>query len=156
METWQTVSIILGVLVTWSAVQIKAFDWMLNRQFKQLDAKWESTEKRIEKLEKSIAEVRRDYVKREDWMRLSTTVEAKLDVVSARLDAILLSPVDYAMLTDSTRYPSQPSHCTCSEAIDGAGRVAQRRASAQCSRQRRTLHRLGAARAPDFLERPGS
>jgi hypothetical protein len=88
VETWQTVSIILGVLVTWSAVQIKAFDWMLNRQFKQLDAKWESTEKRIEKLETSIAEVRRDYVKREDWMRLSTTVEAKLDVVSARLDAI--------------------------------------------------------------------
>lgn len=88
MEIWQTLSLIVGVLVAWSVVQLKAIDWMLARQIKAFDAKYESTEARIEKLEGQIAEVRRDYVKREDWMRLSTTVEAKLDLVSARLDAI--------------------------------------------------------------------
>ena len=93
MESLTTVSLILGVLVAWSAVLLKAFDWMLKRQFDQFDEKFESTEKRIEKLETSIAEVRRDYVKREDWMRLSTTVEAKLDVVSARLDAIFAAEI---------------------------------------------------------------
>lgn len=94
--SWPTILALLGVLGTWSAVLLYALKVMLENSTKhindRLDAingRFESSEKRFEKIEASIAEVRRDYVKREDWVQLSTAVQAKLDVVSARLDAII-------------------------------------------------------------------
>lgn len=89
MGVMTTLSLIVGVLVAWSAVQLKAIDWIIGHNIKQFQERFESTEKRIEKLEVAIADVRRDYVKREDWVQFSTAVQAKLDVVSARLDAMV-------------------------------------------------------------------
>lgn len=86
--TWQTISLVVGLFTALSAIQIKAFDWLLKRNLDTFDARFNSSEKRIEQIEAKLVEVQRDYVRREDWMRLSTAVEAKLDVVSARLDAI--------------------------------------------------------------------
>lgn len=86
--TWQTISLFVGLFAALSAVQIKAFDWLLKRNLDTLEDRFKSADTRLDKIEARLDEFQRDYVRREDWMRLSTAVEAKLDVVSARLDAI--------------------------------------------------------------------
>ncbi len=78
---WEMLGVTLGILVTWSAVLLKAFDWMLKRLLEELDGKMRRLETRLETVESQ-------YVKREDWMRLTTTFEARFDLLMTRLDTL--------------------------------------------------------------------
>ena len=84
---WKSLSLLVGVVVTWSGVLLKSLDWMLKRNLEIFEEKFSGVLRRIEKLEAAVEAC----VKHEDYVRLSTTFEAKFDVVSARLDVLLMT-----------------------------------------------------------------
>jgi|GEM_PF-856086 len=86
--TWQSIVMFIGLAGTLTAIQLKAFDWLLRHRLTSIEDHLVSTDRRIEKLEQLVADTRRDYVRRDDWMRFSSTMEVKLDLVSTRLDAL--------------------------------------------------------------------
>lgn len=85
METWQTISIFIGVCVAMSAVQIKAYDWLLRRHLELFEARFHSAESRLEKLETGLAELNRECIKRDDWMKQTLSLEMKLGDLSSRI-----------------------------------------------------------------------
>lgn len=71
--------------------------WLMKRELANTDRRTGRIEERqesqsaeVERLEDSIADLRatlpRDYVHRDDWVRVSANLEAKLDAVHRRLD----------------------------------------------------------------------
>ena len=86
--TWQTISLFIGIAVAISAIQLKSFDWLLKGHLAVFDRRFMSVEERVEKLESAVQSIRQDYIRREDWMRQTSAIEVKLDLLSARLDAM--------------------------------------------------------------------
>lgn len=86
--TWQTISLFVGLVVAISAIQIKAFDWLLKAHLAVFDRKFLGVEERVAKLESAVESIRHDYIRREDWLRQTSALEVKLDLVNARLDAM--------------------------------------------------------------------
>lgn len=86
--TWQSIVLFVGLAVTISAIQIKSFDWLLKGHLAAFDRRFSTVEERVEKLEQTVESFRRDYIRREDWLRQTSAIEVKLDLVSARLDAM--------------------------------------------------------------------
>ena len=80
--TWQSIVMFIGLAGTLTAIQLKAFDWLLRHRLTSIEDHLVSTDRRIEKLEQLVADTRHD------WMRFSSTMEVKLDLVSTRLDAL--------------------------------------------------------------------
>ncbi|MEM9118488.1 MAG: hypothetical protein AAGD09_11465 [Cyanobacteria bacterium P01_F01_bin.56] len=64
-----------------------------DRRLKSLEAAHAENEAQIEVLERENANLRaqlpNDYVRRDDWIRFSTTLEQKLDALHRRFDAAL-------------------------------------------------------------------
>jgi hypothetical protein len=85
---WQTIAVFISVLVAWSTLLLKAMDAILGHKIKAFEDRFTSTDKRLENLEREVVEIRRDYVKREDWMSLKTTMEAKFDLVLTRVESL--------------------------------------------------------------------
>ncbi|OIO57333.1 MAG: hypothetical protein COX57_02150 [Alphaproteobacteria bacterium CG_4_10_14_0_2_um_filter_63_37] len=94
----------LGPLVTlialWSGVLFWAVKWLLDRYVKHIDGKLDGIQKanreggdKIDRVEKDLlklqAELPREYVRREDWIRFSSSIDAKLDHLRDKLDRVL-------------------------------------------------------------------
>ena len=79
-----------NLVVAFAAVIVALLSASITFVVHSVRRRWllEELDGKLRRLETRLETVESQYVKREDWMRLSTTVEAKLDVVSARLDAI--------------------------------------------------------------------
>ena len=85
---WQA----LVAIATLVAVNIAAIQWLFNRhdsvraenasRLEHIEAKAVDVEKDILRLR---AELPLDYVRREDWIRFSNTLEAKLDAMRAEM-----------------------------------------------------------------------
>ena len=85
---WQA----LVAIATLVAVNLAALQWLFNRhdsvraetsvKLQHLEAKAVEVEKEALKLR---AELPLDYVRREDWIRFSNTLEAKLDAMRAEM-----------------------------------------------------------------------
>lgn len=82
------------------ALAIAFVMWLMKRELANNDRRTGRIEERqdhqsadVERLEDSIADLRaslpREYVHRDDWVRVSANLEAKLDAVHRRLDGIL-------------------------------------------------------------------
>lgn len=82
--TWQTISLFVGLFVTLTAAQLKAFDWMLKRTIESFA---ETIERRLTKLEAELTEVRRDYIRRSEWMQEASQLAIKIDILTARLES---------------------------------------------------------------------
>lgn len=94
--TWQTISLFVGLAVAISAIQTKAFDWLLKGHLAVFDRRFLSVEERVAKLEEAQKAIQQDYIRREDWLRQTSAIEVKLDLLSARLDAMREAwPSDY-------------------------------------------------------------
>jgi hypothetical protein len=85
---WQA----LVAIATLVAVNLAAIQWLFNRhdsaraenaiKLEHLEAKAIEVEKDVLRLR---AELPLDYVRREDWIRFSNTLEAKLDAMRAEM-----------------------------------------------------------------------
>jgi hypothetical protein len=83
----------LGIVVTWSGVLLWAIKWILDRNQKHFDQRFDSTAERLRALEADVAGIRRElaseYVKREDWIRYGATITVKLENLWSRIDSLV-------------------------------------------------------------------
>lgn len=87
--TWQTISLFVALFGALSAAQLKAIDWMIRRGFEAYAPQFASLEKRLSRLETETAEIRRDYVRRDEWQQQISELGVKIELLSVRLDAAI-------------------------------------------------------------------
>lgn len=96
---WKVVGILATLFVAWNGFLVSVIWWLINRAAKGGDDRVRRLERSIEQegekrqdLEREfrqlIADLPLKYVQREDWIRLATTVEAKLDALAQRVDGL--------------------------------------------------------------------
>jgi hypothetical protein len=94
----QTTAVVAALLASWGALVLWAVKSMLDRQARHIDSRFDEMaverrkeEARVGRLERELlelkAELPRDYVRREDAIRNETAFHAKLDAISAKIDA---------------------------------------------------------------------
>lgn len=86
MTTGQTIISLVSTLGIFAGLTLGTLQWMLNRHDQ---ARTENSNKIMElqvKLLELRAELPINYVRREDWIRISNTLEAKLDAMRAEMN----------------------------------------------------------------------
>jgi hypothetical protein len=93
LEVWQVISLLIagaGVLVglvKWGTSQIKASIDLRMNGFERLADGWREQERAVLQLRIEMAE---RYVRREDYVRGQTVIEAKLDAINSEMKMIQL------------------------------------------------------------------
>ena len=96
---WKSITVLLGIIVTWSGVFLWAVKGMLAQNQNHADErfevlgkaltaqedKWQATDRALLHFK---AELPREYVRREDWIRFGATIDTKLDRLHDKLDNI--------------------------------------------------------------------
>jgi hypothetical protein len=93
---WHVFLLLFSLVGGWSGLLIWAIRWMLDRYIKGLDSRFDRLESRIEdesqqwkRLERELLELKvqlpERYVQREDWIRFTGKIEAKLDALAEAL-----------------------------------------------------------------------
>ena len=96
---WKLIGVIVTIGIAWSALLVGTIKVLIERAIR-------GNEKRFERIEEDLdceAEKRRalerefralladmplKYVQREDWIRLATTIEAKMDTLNLKFDDV--------------------------------------------------------------------
>ena len=97
---WRIVSVLLGMVTAWSAVLFWAVKWLLDRYQQHMDQRFEmllaSTSEEAQewqRVERDLltlrAELPQHYVRREDWIRFSSVIDAKLDALRAEQSVVV-------------------------------------------------------------------
>lgn len=91
LEVWQVISLliagagVLAGLVKWGTGQVKASIDMRMAGFEQLANRWQEQERAVLLLRIELSE---RYVRREDYVRGQTVIEAKLDAINSEMKMI--------------------------------------------------------------------
>ncbi|AMV00317.1 hypothetical protein [Xanthomonas citri] len=91
LEVWQVISLliagagVLAGLVKWGTSQIKASIDLRMAGFERLADGWREQERAVLQLRAELAE---RYVRREDYVRGQTVIEAKLDAINSEIKTI--------------------------------------------------------------------
>lgn len=83
--TWEAVGAFTLAAVTLAGLNVGALRWVLERREKAVDrntARWEEIERGFYELR---AQLPIEYVRREDWIRFSSTLDAKLDAMRVEM-----------------------------------------------------------------------
>jgi hypothetical protein len=90
---WQTVAILLtisGFSSTAMVLAVRIINGRLIEEIQQLRKSIDAGSQRTQDIEKEIlqlrAELARDYVRRDDWIRFGGSIESKLDSLRALID----------------------------------------------------------------------
>ena len=108
MVEWQIVIALISALLVFMGLNLGAMQWLLSRHEATRDENTAAIGKNrdyVAALETKLLELRgelpMEYVRREDWIRISNTLEAKLDAMRAemreeqqRLRAEVMSKID--------------------------------------------------------------
>lgn len=100
---WSQLGAMLGLLTIANGAFLMALKVMFDRNTKHIDQRLDvfeesidKTDSRIQKLELDVERLRgdigKDYVRREDWIRLSTQLDAKLDRLWEAVDGMKVRP----------------------------------------------------------------
>jgi flagellar basal body-associated protein FliL len=92
MVEWQIVIALISSLLVFMGLNLGAMQWLLNRHDQVRNENAAAIEKsrvNIAAIETKLLELRAElpmeYVRREDWIRISNTLEAKLDAMRAEM-----------------------------------------------------------------------
>lgn len=96
---WQQVAFFCGILALWSGFIIATLKWMLDKSDRHMGERLEGVMKRVEEFKNDVhhqeiqlqafkTEVAERYVSRDDWIRFAVTIEAKIDRLGGKLDAV--------------------------------------------------------------------
>lgn len=78
---WDTVGSLAAVMMTFVGVNLGALRWMLDRHRDAAlrdNARWQELERALFELRAALP---LEYVRREDWIRFSGTLDAKIDAM---------------------------------------------------------------------------
>lgn len=96
IEFWQLLSAMVGLLLSFLGFAMAAGRQLLGQMDKRLDARFaaiERTSTDLQALEREFlrfqATLPVEYVRREDWVRNQTVIEAKLDGLATRIDHMI-------------------------------------------------------------------
>ena len=79
--SWDAIATFVLVVVTIAGINAGSVKWMLDRQRQSLSSdseRWSEIERGLYELRASLP---LEYVRREDWIRFSGTLDAKLDAM---------------------------------------------------------------------------
>lgn len=96
---WKMVSLVVAILGAWSGLLIGAIKFLIERairgndtRFARIEADLEEESKKRRELEREFRGVLADlplkYVQREDWIRLASSIDAKMDALNRKLDDV--------------------------------------------------------------------
>ncbi len=96
---WQQVGVIVTIFLGWSALLVGVIKILIERAVRGNDDRFKRIEKDLERetekrrdLDKEMRTLQTDlpraYVQREDWIRLATTIEAKMDALNTKFDDV--------------------------------------------------------------------
>lgn len=101
------ISILIGVAMAWSVVLLWAVKVLLDRNQRHVDGRFELIDVRFEvlkkdteaeskqwqRIERDLMTLRADlplnYVRREDWIRFGSVIDAKQDTLSEKMERLL-------------------------------------------------------------------
>lgn len=95
----KSVSILVAVGLAWSGLLVGIIKILIERaiggnekRFERIESDLEDEAEKREVLEKEfrslLADMPLKYVQREDWIRLATTIEAKMDTLNMKFDEL--------------------------------------------------------------------
>ncbi len=93
IELWQLLTFLAGLMVaffsaTWAFAKVLLKQ--LDQRFRERDEKLNEVGNKIDEVEKDVlrlrAELPSEYVRREDWIRFSGTIDTKLDWLREKME----------------------------------------------------------------------
>lgn len=103
---WKMVGVIVTLFLAWSALLIGVIKWLLDKNQKQGDGRLAEINRRLEALENTAkqdtgewqrgereilelrAELARDYVRRQDFIQVISSLDAKMETLTLKIDSI--------------------------------------------------------------------
>ncbi|WP_160286845.1 hypothetical protein [Pseudomonas knackmussii] len=94
VDVWQLISMLLGflgVLFTLGKVLLAQIDKRLEQRFKAVETQVENFQNLERQFLRFQADLPLHYVRREDYVRNQTVIEAKLDALASKLEIIQIN-----------------------------------------------------------------
>jgi hypothetical protein len=96
---WNLVGLVCGIIALWSSLIIATLKWIVDRTEQQIAQRLELLSKTIDgfrgevhKLELELERFKREaaerFVGREDWIQFGIAIEAKIDRLGGKIDAV--------------------------------------------------------------------
>ncbi|WP_339860416.1 hypothetical protein [Thalassospira alkalitolerans] len=107
---WKAIGVLSGLFVTWSGFLVGIIKYLIERSLKAGDHRLEAIEQDLTDIKETVkdeigveADKRRElerefreliadlplkYVQREDWIRLATGIDAKMDALAGKVDEV--------------------------------------------------------------------
>lgn len=96
---WKLISVVVTLVLAWSALLLGTIKVLIERairgnekRFERIEEDLESEAEKRRQLEREfrtlLADMPLKYVQREDWIRLATTIEAKMDTLNMKFDDV--------------------------------------------------------------------
>lgn len=96
---WNLTALLCGIVALWSGFIIATLKWMLDKSDHHMGERLEMLGKHLDafrgevhKLELELERYKREaaerYVGRDDWIQFGITIEAKIDRLGGKLDAV--------------------------------------------------------------------
>lgn len=86
---WDAAFVIVTVLLAWSGLLVAVIGWLVNRMFDGMREEMSELKVANQAREREHMELRAslplNYVQREDWIRFSVGLDAKLDTIRAEM-----------------------------------------------------------------------
>lgn len=85
-------AIIVSIFVAWSALMVGIIKLLIERALTASNDRHKRLQKRVDNIESDfrnlLVDLPNKYVQREDWIRLATTIEAKMDALNNKFDEL--------------------------------------------------------------------
>lgn len=96
---WKLISVVVTIFLAWSGLLVGTIKVLIERairgndhRFERIEADLEDEAEKRRELEREfrtlLADMPLKYVQREDWIRLATTIEAKMDTLNMKFDDV--------------------------------------------------------------------
>ncbi len=99
MTDWQAISVFVTIFVAWSIFLLGAIKLLIDRALRAGEQRFQALEKAVDREAEKRRDVERElrqllanlplqYVQRDDWIRLATAFDAKMDALARKLDEV--------------------------------------------------------------------
>lgn len=103
---WRMIGVLVTLFLAWSGLLIRVIKWLLDKNQKQGDDRLEEINRRLETLEVAAkeetgewqrvdrdilllrAELAKDYVRRQDFIQVISTLDARMESINLKIDSI--------------------------------------------------------------------
>lgn len=81
---WQVMGILISLALAWHGMLLGIIKWLIDRHFRQMDERLNAISRLEQKILEMQAAMPNEYLRRDDWIRFASVIEAKLDRLMMR------------------------------------------------------------------------